>query len=153
MSWNAILMFLMYGTVFKLGRGAPEIFYGNLTPPVNNEMLPKGNESTCKTKVCEIESGSIKKWLKESIDPCDNFYEFACGNEDFVSGFGSKAYTEVSSKTQNQMIQILSEPLHSNDAKAIRLTKSFYQSCVFRSAWDQSGNCKQNIAFAASATF
>lgn len=140
MSWTAIFVFLMATKVFKTSRGVPEIFHDNFTPPANNETLLKEKENVCNTKACENASASINSWLKESIDPCDNFYEFACGNVDFVSGLIPRSYSQVSSKTQNQMIQILSEPLHSNDAKALRLTKIFYQSCVSRSAWNQSGN-------------
>lgn len=147
MSWTVIFMFLIttkvYGTAFKISRNGHESSDDNFAHPTNNETLLKVKENTCKTKACENESALIKTWLKESIDPCDNFYEFACGNVEFISGLRSRAYSQVSLKTQNQMTQILSEPLHSNDVKAIRLPKIFYQSCVSRSAWNQSGNIKQ----------
>lgn len=135
----------VHGIALKISKSAPKSFNDNATAPASKDTSSiKVKGDTCNTKACENESVSIKRWLKESIEPCDNFYEFACGNVEFVSGLRSRSYAQVSSTTQHQMIQILSEPLHSNDAKAVRLTKSFYQSCVSRSAWDKSGIIESN---------
>lgn len=144
MPWIAIFAFLLttevHGIALRISRSAPKSLYFNATTPAGRDTSSiQVKEDICNTKACENESSSIKRWLKKNIEPCDDFYEFTCGNVEFISGLRSRAYEQASSTTQNQMIQLLSEPLHSNDSKAIRLTKSFYQSCVHRSEWDKSG--------------
>ncbi|XP_037031520.1 neprilysin-2-like [Bradysia coprophila] len=134
MSWTATFVLLIttnvYGSVLKISGEADDSSSDHLTSSTSND--------TCVTKVCENESALIKRWLKESIDPCDNFYDFACGYVEFIPGLQPRAYSQVSSETHNQLIQFLSEPLNSTDATAIRLTKIFYQSCVSRSMWKRS---------------
>lgn len=77
----------------------------------------------------------MKNSLDESINPCENFYEFACGHyiRDTVIPMGRGAvnvYTAVEDLVSEQLWPIISEPAELNDPKAIRLAKYFYASCI-----------------------
>lgn len=108
-----------------------------------------GNNSNSQSSICEtpgcIEAAAnVLDFLDESVDPCNNFYEFACGN------FLKKARippekTEVSTFSvigdliTNQLQTILNEPLHLNESKAVKLAKNYYQSCMNQSIIDERG--------------
>ena len=38
-----------------------------------------GNDEVCLTEACVINAANILKQMDRSVDPCDDFYSFACG--------------------------------------------------------------------------
>lgn len=73
--------------------------------------------------------------MDQSVDPCDNFYKFACGgflkstivpgDKDSVSTF-----TLISDGLEEQLRTSIELPIQPNEPKPFRLVKNFYKSCM-----------------------
>lgn len=108
-----------------------------------NVTIPENNLKICLTQECNKTSAYILSLLDESVDPCDDFYQFACGT--FLKrGLpdDKKEYSNFDTVQQNvydQLNSVLSEPIQANDSKAIALAKTYFGSCMNKEAAEQQG--------------
>lgn len=98
----------------------------------------------CVTKACELEAENIRSKLDETIDPCDDFYLFACG--DFVHNTiipDDKSAVDVTSLLQDSLNKKLSEVFNSSimteDLQAYAYSKKLYKACLDEGEKDCSG--------------
>ncbi|EDO45210.1 predicted protein [Nematostella vectensis] len=108
-----------------------------------NVAEAKANSMVCQSKHCYNVAKSIKDALNTSVDPCDNFYEYACGswvkNND-IPKFHSQ-YSRISELSNNNE-KILMHALNNtepNDSPNIKKIKTFFQSCMNVDAIDHMG--------------
>jgi len=116
---------------------------------VDINLSSNNSESTDKLKLC-LSKGCIQAAadvldkLDDTVDPCDDFYQFACG------GFIKKTvipddHTKVSmfsvigDKLDEQVRGLLDIEIEASDPKPFRLAKSLFQSCMNRSAIEEKG--------------
>lgn len=109
---------------------------GTTIDPTSNDITEHSPaETVCLTEGCLRASESIQNYLDESVDPCENFYEFACGNyiKNTIIPKGRGAinmFTDIEDMVREQLRPIIGEPPQPNEAYAIQLAKHFYASCV-----------------------
>lgn len=98
----------------------------------------------CVTKTCNETSKELLNSIDETLDPCDNFYQFACGNflKTTVLPNDTKqliSFKFLQNKIEDRLYNDFSEESLPNDTNAIKQTKLFYKSCMDQAASDVRG--------------
>lgn len=89
----------------------------------------------CSSPICESESQNILAKLDESVDPCENFYHFACGS--FINNSvipDDKSQIDVSTlldqSLKEQLNDILNTTITNDDIHPFACSKKLYQACL-----------------------
>ncbi|CAG7835465.1 unnamed protein product [Allacma fusca] len=93
------------------------------------------NSEVCQTEECHEAADRLKQMIDFSVDPCENFYDYACGTwrENNPSPGSSSRHNQFSIM-QDQLAQkvqgILSSPIEDTDTEAVQKVKQFYKACI-----------------------
>lgn len=122
----------------------PQEYVGSIMVESSPIEVSIGEQLKCKTSGCIEAAKQIKSYLDESVDPCDNFYEFACGKyintTEIPAGKGMiDTFTVISDLVQEQLHTLLSEPLQANESKALRLARDFHLACLNETIIEKRG--------------
>lgn len=103
------------------------------------------DEEKCLNRKCVEASFRIDKYLDESKDPCEDFYQFSCGkwleNVEIPSGSSKRtSFTEKAEENHLKLRNIL-ERLHplKNDSEAIVKARMYYKACRDYDWMEQNG--------------
>ncbi|XP_048241365.1 endothelin-converting enzyme homolog isoform X1 [Haliotis rufescens] len=125
------------GTAQNQGQGPQTQVSPRPTPAPQSTGTPatSGGRAACTSKDCVREAASLINAIDFTVDPCDNFYEFACGNwmrsrtiPDDKSAY--QRFTEVRDSVQLKLKVELEKPITSTDIEAVRKVKVMYKSCT-----------------------
>lgn len=102
------------------------------------------NDDVCLTPGCISAAAKVFENLDESIDPCDDFYEFACGKflRDTVipdEQIAVMSFVTVHDKVQEQLRTIISEEPSVDDRKPFAMAKAFNKACLDLDAMEKRG--------------
>lgn len=89
----------------------------------------------CQTPECIATASRVLRQMDETIDPCDDFYNFACGNfmkeTKLSDGMLSMShFTEIHDIVHRQLHAILDEKVNPNHSAPINMVKIFYKACM-----------------------
>ncbi|KAK6639892.1 hypothetical protein RUM43_008167 [Polyplax serrata] len=89
----------------------------------------------CTTPGCVRTAAMILENMDPNVDPCDNFYEFACGKfvRETVIPDDKTAFTtfsQISDKLKEQLRTIIEEPTTPKEAYPFTLAKNLYKACM-----------------------
>ncbi|XP_015116946.1 neprilysin-2 isoform X2 [Diachasma alloeum] len=104
----------------------------------------RGPDSTCTTPACIHAASKVLKNMDRDVEPCDDFYKFACGGflkdtlipDDKVS---VNTFSVIGDKVQEQLRISIEEPSSPMEAKPFRLAKNLYKSCMNKTAIEAQG--------------
>lgn len=96
------------------------------------------------TPICLQAAKSIQSRIDPSIDPCDNFYEFACGtfskNAVILDELtANNSINTINTRIREQIKLVLEAESNSTELRAFRLTRKFYNSCMNVSTIEERG--------------
>lgn len=98
----------------------------------------------CLTKGCVHTASKVLEFMDDSVDPCDDFYEFACGSfmkktniPDDKSSVTS--FSVISDDLQEQLRTMIEEPIIPDEPKPFQLTKKLYKACMNKTTIQTDG--------------
>lgn len=120
------------------------IDFGDIDMNIDRENEIDSNSNVCETEICAKDSAAMLGYIDQTVDPCQNFYEFACGKyvrETVLSKnqIIDSAFAKLSVKVNEQMIAALSEEIQPNESRAFQLTKHFTKMCMNQKARAANG--------------
>lgn len=102
------------------------------------------NANICETEICAKDSDSMLNSMDQTIDPCENFYEFACGKylrekvleEDQII---DSEFSKIQIKVSKQLAAAFAEDIQPNELKCMKLAKQFTKMCMDEKGRDEHG--------------
>ena len=106
-----------------------------LCKPLISTSKDLSTTGVCTSKQCMQTAHTLKQNLNSEVDPCEDFYSFACGHfaehnplpEDEISiGHTEKAIDRV----QDLLMKSLSVDGPKDEARPLKFARQFYQKCA-----------------------
>ena len=92
-------------------------------------------ESTiCQSSDCTAKGRSLSANLNRSVNPCHDFYEFACGgweaSHEITDDIGIDAIQEAQQKIKNSLMDSMMKDRSKNDPDPVLFAADFFKSCA-----------------------
>ncbi|CAI5450802.1 unnamed protein product [Caenorhabditis angaria] len=102
------------------------------------------NQVVCTSRECVRLAGFLAENLNPKIDPCQDFYEFACGNYGLNRNLPAnkplrQTIGDVQARLNKQVKSLLEKPITSSDKPWDRLAKGYYQKCLNEPELESTG--------------
>lgn len=91
------------------------------------------NQKACSTKACEDEAEKMLSKIDDSIELCDDFFGFACGNYKPEIPDEKTKIDELNlmqDSLQMRINEIMNGSIKADDIEPFKKAKMFYQNCV-----------------------
>ncbi|KAF2880211.1 hypothetical protein ILUMI_25961 [Ignelater luminosus] len=99
-----------------------------LTLKIINALTTPG---VCTTIPCLHAASKIYQYINPNVDPCDNFYEFACGTF-LQNAHGNKRLqfeTQLRHHNLDELLELYREEIKEDDHKVVKIAKKLYNGC------------------------
>ncbi|XP_037942107.1 neprilysin-2-like isoform X3 [Teleopsis dalmanni] len=137
----------------KTPANSAEALHGDSSRSKQNEVqtgitkddnLGSKKQNICLTTECIHTASAVLSKMKPELEPCDDFYQFACGTyieeenipDDKVS---VNTFSTISDKLQEQLKDIITEERPESDPKHFRLPNALYKACMNKTLIEKLG--------------
>ncbi|XP_076451583.1 neprilysin-1-like [Babylonia areolata] len=98
----------------------------------------------CLTKGCVQAASRLLSAMDSTIDPCEDFFEFACGSWNKINIIPDdradyNTFTKLGDDVQGMLKDLLEEPVTGKDSQATTKAKNLYASCLNETLIDLQG--------------
>ncbi|OWR48508.1 zinc metalloprotease [Danaus plexippus plexippus] len=114
-----------------------------LSPSMPPAVISK-DYNLCTSPGCIHTASKLLINMDDKTDPCDDFYDFACGS--FVKNTripddktSVNTFSIITDQLQEQIRALLDEPISENEPRPFVLAKTLYQACMNRTAIEARG--------------
>lgn len=103
-----------------------------------NKTKKRDEDNVCLTPGCVHAASKMLEQMDQSVEPCDDFYNFACGQyvEDTIipdDKVSVNAFSVISDKLQEQLRTIITAPVEDDDIEPFKMVKKLYIACMNKS--------------------
>lgn len=111
---------------------------------VMNADAAEFNLNICNTEICVKESARMLNSIDESVNPCDNFYDFACGKLKQITVLpdnkeSQTTFSLIQDIVDGQLRSILTEEPQSNEPEPFKLAKILTKTCMDEATLNAKG--------------
>ncbi|KAB0803660.1 hypothetical protein PPYR_00630 [Photinus pyralis] len=85
---------------------------------------------TCGTPECMQIAARVLEHLDKDVDPCEDFYRFACGKVANVTSTENYPKRLLKNKISQRLQELLEEPIDETDSPIFNYEKDFYSACI-----------------------
>ncbi|XP_008202483.2 neprilysin-2 [Nasonia vitripennis] len=115
---------------------------------LEKNMPTKGKEPSktiCETPTCISAATSILENMDTSVNPCDDFYRFACGSfikNSYIPDDKSQVdmFKNLDQKLQNQLRSSIEDGIKDTDPRSFKLLQSYFKTCMNKDEINKNGN-------------
>jgi len=93
----------------------------------------------CATPECAISAATLKEAMNDTVDPCEDFFMYACGRYIAEKPIGSSSFAQGAYLLDDRMLDLVSTPARPGDPEPLRKMRKYYDACVDLDAMDQTG--------------
>lgn len=110
----------------------------------DDEHETKDKQNVCLSDECIHTASRVLKNMDQSVEPCDDFYKYACGK--FVANTvipddktSVNVFSDISDKLQEQIRTLIIEESKPDESKPFRLAKDLFKACNNKSLIEEQG--------------
>ncbi|XP_044012572.1 neprilysin-2-like isoform X2 [Aphidius gifuensis] len=129
---RTFLLVLIYQLSF---RSCEQIDVEDVAIDKSIDRISTDKNDVCTTPACIIAAQNIDMKMNKSVDPCDDFYHYVCGN--FINTtvipddkIGISSLREISYKLNGQLDKILNKPSMVKEPEPFKFTRHLYRTCM-----------------------
>ncbi|CAG9817177.1 unnamed protein product [Phaedon cochleariae] len=97
----------------------------------------------CTSVPCVRTATDLLKLIDTKVDPCEDFYRFACGSFLQHTDLDNRGFISVQNfiedEIHSEIRNILEQPIRQESPKSLDTAKKFYRACMNESAIDAAG--------------
>lgn len=102
-------------------------------------------QNVCLTKECIHTASSVLQQMKPEIEPCDDFYQFACGtylDEEVIPDDKTSinTFSKISDKLQEQLRDLIMQERSPSDPHYLQLPNKLYKACMNKTLIEMRGS-------------